>query len=81
MAGVWYNQSMQPNIITSGRKYLDIDAYAGIIAYRELQHALGNNQALAISTAPLNQSIPQIIPDLSYSLDDQEICHQNVKLL
>lgn len=63
---------MQPNIITSGRKYLDIDAYAGIIAYRELQHVLGNNQALAISTAPLNQSIPPMIQDLSYGLDSRE---------
>ncbi len=47
-------------IITSGRRYLDIDAYAGIIAYAELLGLMGL-QARAVSTAPLNQSIPAIV--------------------
>lgn len=55
-------------IVTSGRKYLDIDAYAGVIAYRELLRALGE-EAVAVSTAPFNQSVPKMIQDLSYGLD------------
>jgi len=47
-------------IITSGGRYLDIDAYAGIIAYAELLSLMGL-QARAVSTAPLNQSIPAIV--------------------
>lgn len=47
-------------IITSGSKYLDIDAYAGCIAYAELLQKLGVN-AQAVSTAPLNQTIPPTI--------------------
>lgn len=44
-------------IITAGAGYLDIDAYAGIIAYAELLN-LQNINARAVSTAPLNESIP-----------------------
>lgn len=45
-------------IITSGRSYLDIDAYAGIVAYAELLRAQGE-PAIAASTAPFNDSIPK----------------------
>ncbi len=44
-------------IITAGAGYLDIDAYAGIVAYAELLNLQGIN-AQAVSTAPLNESIP-----------------------
>lgn len=44
-------------IITAGSAYLDIDAYAGIIAYAELLNLKGHS-AQAVSTAPLNESIP-----------------------
>lgn len=44
------------NIITSGYRYLDIDAYAGIIAYAELLQKQGLD-AHAVSTASLNESI------------------------
>lgn len=44
-------------IVTAGASYLDIDAYAGIIAYAELLN-LQNINARAVSTAPLNESIP-----------------------
>lgn len=47
-------------IITSGGNYLDIDAYAGIIAYAELLNRLGL-QAQAVSTATLNESIPPTV--------------------
>lgn len=47
-------------IVTSGRPYLDIDAYAGIIAYAELLRAQGHD-AVAASTSVLNESITQTI--------------------
>lgn len=43
-------------IVTSGLSYLDIDAYAGVIAYAELLKKQGK-QAIAVSTAPLNESV------------------------
>lgn len=44
------------NIITSGSSYIDIDAYGGCIAYAELLNLMGE-QAVAVSTAPWNESI------------------------
>jgi inorganic pyrophosphatase/exopolyphosphatase len=43
-------------VITSGSRYLDIDAYAACIGYAELLRLEGT-KAQAISTAPLNGSI------------------------
>jgi inorganic pyrophosphatase/exopolyphosphatase len=43
-------------VVTSGSRYLDIDAYAGIIAYAELLRAQGE-KAEAVSKAPWNESI------------------------
>ena len=57
-------------VITSGRKYIDIDAYASMIAYRELLRAMNNNNVIASTTATLNQSVPPLIFNLKYSLDD-----------
>ena len=57
-------------IITSGRKYIDIDAYASIIAYRELLKAKGNKNVTASTTAIHNQSIPPSILNLGYHLDE-----------
>ena len=57
-------------IITSGRKYIDIDAYASMIAYRELLKAKGNPNVTASTTARLNQSVPPLILSLKYSFDD-----------
>jgi inorganic pyrophosphatase/exopolyphosphatase len=48
------------HIITSGYKYIDIDAYAGIIAYAELLCAQGG-QAQAVSTAAWNESISKTV--------------------
>ncbi len=60
-----------PNIvITSGRKYIDIDAYASMIAYRELLKVIDNNNVIASTTATLNQSVPPLILDLKYSLNE-----------
>lgn len=47
-------------IITSGYKYIDIDAYAGAIAYAELLRAQGK-QAEAVSTAAWNESISKTV--------------------
>ena len=57
------------NIITSGRKYIDIDAYASMIAYRELLKVISDNNIIASTTAILNQSVPPLILNLRYSLD------------
>lgn len=54
-------------IVTAGWPYLDIDAYAGIIGYAELLN-LKQIKASAISTAPLNESIPPIVREWETSL-------------
>lgn len=71
MTSIWYNFSMI-TVVTSGKKYLDIDAFAGIIACRELLKTEPNNAVFAISTAPLNQSIPPAMRKYKYKLDSQE---------
>jgi inorganic pyrophosphatase len=50
-------------VITSGARYIDIDAYACCVAYAELLNLLGK-PAVAVSTAPWNESITQSIRDL-----------------
>jgi inorganic pyrophosphatase/exopolyphosphatase len=47
-------------IVTSGSAYVDIDAYAGSIAYAELLQLQGQ-EAEAVSTAPLNESITDTV--------------------
>ncbi|HVQ43937.1 MAG TPA: DHH family phosphoesterase [Candidatus Saccharimonadia bacterium] len=47
-------------IVTAGSRYMDIDAYAGAIAYAELLQARGE-QAQAVSTAVWNESISQTV--------------------
>lgn len=47
-------------IVTSGAKYIDIDAYAGCIAYAELLQLQGE-EALAVCTAPPNESVSDTI--------------------
>lgn len=61
---------MSDIVITSGRKYIDIDAYASMMAYRELLKVIDNNNVIAFTTASLNQSVPPLILDLKYSLDE-----------
>lgn len=58
-------------IVTSGSKYLDIDAYAGIIAYSNLLRLKGI-QAKAVSTAKLNESITSSLLELKTKLDKYE---------
>lgn len=54
-------------VVTSGSRYLDIDAYAGCIAYAELLNLLGDD-AIAATTAPLNGSVTSTIRDWKANL-------------
>lgn len=49
-------------IVTSGLSFLDIDAYAGCIAYAELLNLQGI-KAVPYSSATFNESIPEFIRD------------------
>jgi inorganic pyrophosphatase len=50
-------QDILTHVVTSGRFFLDIDAYGGIVGYAELLRLQGKH-AIAASTAPFNASIP-----------------------
>nr|WP_218179124.1 DHH family protein [Pseudomonas gingeri] len=58
-------------VVTSGSAYLDIDAYACCIAYAELLNRQGI-EARAVSSAPLNASIPRTVLGWQSSLDDYQ---------
>jgi hypothetical protein len=53
-----YNMVMK--VVTSGQLYADIDVYGGITSYAELLRAKGFD-ATAVTTAPVNGSVPPII--------------------
>lgn len=55
-------------IVTSGSKYIDIDAYASIIAYANLLNLKGI-PAKAVSTSTLNESITSSLLNLDIGLD------------
>ncbi|AZC18979.1 DHH family phosphoesterase [Pseudomonas sp. CMR5c] len=55
-------------IVTSGAAYLDMDAYAGCIAYAEWLNLRGQ-PARALSSAPLNESIPRQLRSALKGLD------------
>lgn len=57
-------------IVTAGYPYIDIDAYAGCIAYAELLNLKGGH-AKAVSTAPLNESISQTVRSWEAPIDKQ----------
>lgn len=58
-------------VVTSGKTYLDIDAYASAIAYANLLRLKGV-EAKAISTAQINGSITQSLLNLNLQLDKYE---------
>lgn len=64
---------MVTTVVTSGRKYIDIDAYASMITYREFLRVITKKPVLAISTAPLNQSIPPKLRQTKYNLDSVKL--------
>lgn len=55
-------------IVTSGSRYIDIDAYAGCIAYSYLLKLKGISSK-AVSTARLNESITKELLELKVKLD------------
>lgn len=55
-------------IVTSGSRYIDIDAYAGCIAYSHLLNLKGM-ESKAVSTAKLNESITDDLLELNAKLD------------
>lgn len=57
-------------IITSGSRYIDIDAYASIIAYAKLLYLQGKS-AIAISKANLNESITPSLRNNLYKLNSK----------
>lgn len=67
-------------IITSGSKYIDIDAYASCIAYANLLNLKGLN-AKAISTANLNESITDSLISLPEKLDQDYIIKGNERFI
>ena len=65
-----YNKYMlSRTIVTAGRAYLDIDAYASMISYRELLRSTTSDEVLAFSTAKPNQTVPPMLQNLGYKLD------------
>ena len=68
---ICYNYRMtKKTIVTAGRKYLDIDAYASMISYRELLRKTSDGEVLAFSTTKVNQTVPPMLRDLQYRLDE-----------
>lgn len=59
-------------VITSGRKYIDIDAYAGMFAYKKLLQSLGY-KVYVTTTATLNESIPKSIKELGFRFDKVDL--------
>lgn len=58
--------SMRTKIITSGHKFIDIDAFACILAYKELLD-LKKEQSKIVVTAEFNSSITKKYRDLSFN--------------
>ncbi|MCI8760465.1 MAG: DHH family protein, partial [Clostridia bacterium] len=58
-------------VVTSGSRYIDIDAYASCMAYRELLKLKGI-PAKAISTAKINESITKSLSQFDAKLDKLE---------
>lgn len=67
-------------VITSGRKYIDIDAYGGIFAYKVLLEDLGYN-VTTYTTAYLNESISDVITELGFSFDNDVILDDNTEYI
>ncbi|MCL2095133.1 DHH family phosphoesterase [Candidatus Saccharibacteria bacterium] len=62
---------MSQIVVTSGSKFLDIDGYAAIIAYRHLLAHQGED-VIGVSSAPLNESVAPIIREIPLRLDNFE---------
>lgn len=58
-------------VVTSGKKYIDIDAYASCIAYRDLLKSQGK-EAVAITGAVINESVSPSLRKLA-GFDEYEL--------
>lgn len=67
-------------IITSGNRYIDIDAYASCIAYANLLNLKGFN-AKAVSTAKLNESITDSLIKLPEKIEKHYVTTGNEKYI
>ncbi len=56
-------------VVTSGKKYIDIDAYASCVAYRDLLRFLGV-EAVAATSAVINESVTPSLRSLVVGFDD-----------
>ena len=63
-------------VITAGKKYLDIDAYASGIAYSILLKSMGA-EAVFTSSAKFNMSICPTIKNLGFVLDDYKPSYED----
>ena len=63
-------------IVTSGARYIDIDAYASIIAYVNFLNLKGKN-AIAYSSSPLNESITNSLRNNKYTISSQIVFSDN----
>lgn len=59
-------------VLTSGKKYLDIDGYASCLAYRELLKMQGIDSKF-VSTATPNYSVTESLLNLPFHLDKYEL--------
>lgn len=64
-------------VVTAGKKYLDIDAYASSIAYARLLNFTGT-RAKAVTTAEINQSVPPVLRELDANFDDYDVAKDDV---
>lgn len=68
-------------IVTSGKTFLDIDAYGGCVAYAELLNIQGE-KAVAFSSAPLNESITTTARSWNVAFsDDYEAATEDTYIL
>ena len=58
-------------IVTSGNRYIDIDAYAGCIAYASMLK-MKNIEAKAVSTAKINESVTPSLLKSNFKLEKYE---------
>ena len=59
-------------VLTTGKKYIDIDGYASCLAYRELFHLRGIDAKVVSNSSP-NYSVTKSLLELPYKFDDYNI--------
>ena len=67
-------------VITSAKKYIDIDAYAACIAYSILLKS-SNIKAKPVTTSLFNESIPEIIKNIDLGFEKYKIRQHSKRIL